>query len=92
LKYEFRWNAWNINHIAEHGVSPEEAEYVVRHPARSYPRHNRNHSKLVLGRTEEGVYLQVAYAVDPAPESTLFVFHARPLTEREKRRLISNRR
>jgi hypothetical protein len=27
---EFRWNAWNIEHIAEHGVTPEEAEAVVQ--------------------------------------------------------------
>ena len=22
----FRWNEWNVDHIVEHGVSPEEAE------------------------------------------------------------------
>jgi hypothetical protein len=25
---EFRWNDWNIEHIAGHGVSPDEAETV----------------------------------------------------------------
>ncbi|WP_211328208.1 hypothetical protein [Thermodesulfitimonas autotrophica] len=24
----FRWDTWNINHIAKHGVRPEEAEEV----------------------------------------------------------------
>ena len=33
----FRWNDWNIEHIAEHGVSPEEAEWVVDHARRPYP-------------------------------------------------------
>jgi len=28
---EFRWNSANIEHIALHDLTPEEAEYVVRH-------------------------------------------------------------
>ena len=35
---EFRWNEWNIDHIAEHGVRPEEAEAVVRNAKSPYPR------------------------------------------------------
>jgi hypothetical protein len=27
----FRWNTWNIEHLAEHGVSADEAEYVVEY-------------------------------------------------------------
>jgi len=26
---EFRWNEWNVEHIAEHGVTPDEAELVL---------------------------------------------------------------
>jgi len=22
----FRWNAWNVQHIAEHGITPADAE------------------------------------------------------------------
>ena len=33
----FRWNDWNRNHIAAHGVLPEEAEYIVNHALRPYP-------------------------------------------------------
>lgn len=29
--YEFRWNVWNIQHIGEHGVDPQAAEFVVNH-------------------------------------------------------------
>lgn len=29
---DFEWDAGNIEHIALHGVSPEEAEYVLQHP------------------------------------------------------------
>jgi len=33
----FRWNQWNRDHIATHGVLPEEAEYVINHAAPPYP-------------------------------------------------------
>ena len=26
---DFRWNEWNIEHLAGHGVSPESAERVI---------------------------------------------------------------
>ena len=28
---EFRWNDWNIEHIAGHSVTAEEAEQAIRH-------------------------------------------------------------
>jgi len=84
---DFRWIDWNVQHLAEHGVTPEEAEYVVRHPVRGYPRKHRR-GYLVWGRTPSGRWLQVAFAreegVTPA---RFFVFHARPLTAKEKRRV-----
>lgn len=30
--YEFIWTAENLGHLAEHGVTPDEAEQVVCHP------------------------------------------------------------
>ncbi len=36
----FRWNAWNIEHIGAHGVTPGEAELVVRGAKNSYPRYS----------------------------------------------------
>jgi len=35
--YDFRWIAWNVDHIAEHGFAPDEAEQVVNHAPRGYP-------------------------------------------------------
>ncbi len=32
--FEFFWTAENIDHLAQHGVTPEEFEYVVMHPLR----------------------------------------------------------
>lgn len=29
----FRWNEWNEDHIGQHGVLPEEAEYLVNNAA-----------------------------------------------------------
>ena len=92
MAFEFRWNAWNVEHIASHGVSPEEAELVVNRPARGYPREARNESYEVHGQTASGVYLKVVYVVDPEPGTMIYVIHARPLTEREKRRIRSRRR
>lgn len=81
--YLFRWNAWNVGHIAEHGVSVEEAEYVVNHGRRPWPEKIGEGKWRVWGRTDAGTYLQVVYVF--SPEDTVFVIHAMPLTEKQKR-------
>ena|SRR5947209_4349367 len=63
----FSWNAANIEHIAEHGVSPEEAEQVVRAASPPWPRAEADEKFLVWGQTEDGRYLQVIYVL-PADE------------------------
>ncbi|MEI8194554.1 MAG: BrnT family toxin [Phycisphaerae bacterium] len=82
--YELRWNHWNVVHIGEHGVSPPEAEYVVQHARAPYPEYRGDGKYLVVGQGPEGTYLQVVFVVDP--EDQVYVIHARPLTENEKRR------
>ncbi len=81
---EFRWNEWNIDHIAMHGVSPDEAEAVVRNARRPYPRYHKDGKWLVWGRGSGGRLLQVIFVLDE--DDTKFVIHARPLTDREKKR------
>ena len=81
---EFRWNDWNIEHIARHGISPEEAEYVILHARRPYPQAREDDKWRVVGRGHGGRWLQVIFVIDL--EDTIFVIHARTLTEREKRR------
>lgn len=88
---DFRWNAWNIGHVAAHGVSPEEAEEVVLNARPPYPSYEGNGKFLVRGQTDAGRFLQVVYVVDPDGR-TLYVIHARPLTESEKRQLRRRRR
>lgn len=88
---EFRWNRWNLEHAAKHGVRvPEEAERVVRDAAAPYPRAHGDGKWLVIGRGFGGRFVQVVYIVDP--DGTVYVIHARPLTDREKRRYRRRKR
>jgi hypothetical protein len=82
---EFRWNDWNVEHIAQHGVRPDDAETAVERAARSFPRKIEEDKWLVWGRGLGGRWLQVVYLLDD--DDALFVIHARELTAAEKRRL-----
>ena len=81
---EFRWNEWNVEHIANHGVGPEEAEDVVRGARSPFPLVQDDERYLVWGPEASGRLLQVVFLIDP--DDTIFIIHARPLTDREKRR------
>jgi uncharacterized DUF497 family protein len=73
-----------VDHIAEHGVSPEEAESVVENARRPYPEARADGKRFVIGRGDGGRWLQVIYIFDP--EDVAYVIHARPLRDHEKRR------
>jgi uncharacterized DUF497 family protein len=90
VAYPFRWNSWNVEHIAEHGIKPQEAEYVVDHPFRGFPRSIGNDKVLVQGQTAMERYVQVIYIF--SPRGVIFVIHARPLNSAEKRRLRRSKR
>ena len=60
----FRWNTWNVEHIARRGVQPEEAEYVALHARAPYPEKRPDGKFRVWGRTRSGRYLQVVYVYD----------------------------
>jgi len=81
---EFRWNDWNLEHIARHGVTPEEAEDVIAKARRPFPESGGDDKFRVWGRTRGGRFLQVVYVEDD--DERLYVIHARPLDEKEKRR------
>jgi uncharacterized DUF497 family protein len=96
----FYWTTKNAEHIAEHGVTIGEAEYVVLNPARGYPLVQADAKLLVRGQTPQGQYIQVIYVMlDDATEvdfrdvdlfalelatDAIFVVHARPLTDAER--------
>jgi uncharacterized DUF497 family protein len=82
---QFRWIDWNCGHVAEHGVDPQEAERVVRQARSPFPRKIEEDKWLVIGPGRGGRLLQVIYLVDP--DKTVFIIHARPIDEREKKRL-----
>ena len=81
--YEFRWNAWNREHIDRHGMSEREAEFVVSGARAPYPQKVGHGKYLVRGPTAAGSYIQVIYVFDP--EDVVYVIHARPLSDREKK-------
>jgi len=87
---EFRWNRWNEEHIRRHGVEPEEAEEVVFGARSPYPLVQSEERYLVWGSTDDGRLLQVVFVIDE--DGTVFVIHARLLTDKEKRRYHRRKR
>ncbi len=81
---EFRWNDWNLDHTSQHGVDPEEAEWVVENAQTPYPRRIREDKWLVWGRGRGGRLVQVIYLIDD--DGTNYIIHAHLLDELEKRR------
>ena len=86
---EFRWNDWNVDHATAHGVSPEEAEFVVVHARPPYPRRIDGDKWLAWGRGQGGRLLQVIFV---EREAGYYIIHARPLTPREQRRYRRRKR
>ena len=66
-----------------HGVTTAEAESVVENAASPYPLHREDDKWLVWGRGRGGRLLQVVFVIDD--DDSVYVIHARPLTDREKR-------
>jgi hypothetical protein len=46
---EFRWNAWNVEHIARHGIGPAEAQYIVGRARGSLRRERGDGKYLAMG-------------------------------------------
>jgi uncharacterized protein len=80
---EFRWNDANQEHIGKHNITVAEAEYIVRHARPPYPQKRENQKFYVAGRIPDGTYIQVVFIIDPPP--MIYVIHARPLNDNEKR-------
>lgn len=60
---DFDWDDANIDHIARHGVQPEEAEAAATDPRRvaapAYRSQDGERRQAVTGRTDEGRLLTV---------------------------------
>jgi hypothetical protein len=51
-----------LPHIYDHGVTEEEVEQVLARPGEEFA--GQNHSRIALGQTASGRYLQVVYVPD----------------------------
>jgi hypothetical protein len=71
-----------LPHIFDHGVTTDEVHQVLSRPGEEHA--GWDHSRIRLGQTESGRYLQVVYVPDPGGESA-FVVTAYDLTPNAKR-------
>ncbi len=76
--------------MGEHGVSVESAEFLVRHALGPFPEYRGDGKWVVVGQDRYGHYLQVIFIFDP--KDVVYVIHARPLKESEKKRYRKRRR
>lgn len=90
VDYVFRWNEWNIAHIADHGIAVPEAEDVVTHACQPWPEPIGDGKWRVWGQTAKGRYMQVIYVFDPPP--LVYVIHACDLSQSENRRYRRRRK
>jgi uncharacterized DUF497 family protein len=86
----FRWNDWNLEHISAHGIDRDEAALVVKQARPPYPTGRDQGKYLVIGPGRGGRSIQVIYVLDE--DGTYYVIHARPISDREKRRYRRRRK
>lgn len=84
--YEFVWPEDRIEHIADHGVTPDEVEEVCfgRALVLRAKSEGENPVYYVLGQTDAGRYLFCV--VIHFPDGKGYSVTARPMTDKEKRR------
>lgn len=87
-QYRFWWDENNIEHIANHGVEPYEAEEVVDDSQRLLKAGQDRYT--AYGQTDNGRYLLVVFALKS--ENRIRVITARDLTATEKRQLRRGRK
>lgn len=81
-------------HIYNHGVDEEEVEDVLNNPVEDQL--GRRGSRVAIGQTSAGRYLQVIYIPDPAPHNvfviTAYEMQGKPLAAYRRRRRRRGRR
>jgi len=84
--HEFIWPEERIDHIAYHGVTPEEVEETCfgRSLIQRAKSQGENPVYYVLGQTDAGRYLFCV--VIRFPDGKGYPVTARPMTDKEKRR------
>ena len=83
---EFVWASDRVDHIAGHGITPEEVEEVCFEKALIQRARSQGQNAVyyVLGQTEAGRYLFCV--VIQFPDGKAYPVTARPMTDNERRR------
>ena len=76
-----RWDPWNVNHIAAHGVTINEVEEVCTGAFMS--RLSYSNPVMIIGPTLSGRFLSVV--LEATGEGSNYVVTARPSSRRERR-------
>lgn len=87
-QFHFWWDEENVEHIADHGVEPFEAEEVIDDDPLILKAGKERYT--AYGQTDGGRYLLVVFA--QKSENRLRVITARDLTAKEKKRLRRRRK
>lgn len=82
-QYRFWWDDLNIEHIANHGVEPYEAEEVIDDSWRTLKAREDRYA--AYGQTNGGRYLLVIYSLKS--DYRIRVITARDLTAAEKKQV-----
>jgi uncharacterized DUF497 family protein len=69
----------NVEHIAEHGLTPDEVEEVLRDPNSKFSRSRRTGLPLAFGYTSGGRYILVAF--EQIDDSTVYPITAYEVPE-----------
>jgi uncharacterized DUF497 family protein len=78
------WDAWNLEHIAKHGVTREQVEEALTAGV-TIARQTRKLRFLVLGPTQAGRLLAVVIGPVPNAPGAFYTFSARPASRQERR-------
>ena len=77
-----RWDDWNREHIAKHGVLPEEVEEVIA--GLPTVRETYKQRLQLVGPTLAGRMLSIVVDAVPGRPSIYYVFSARPASRKER--------
>ena len=64
----FVYDDWNREHVAKHGVSQADAEYVIERARQPYPKKIEEGKLIVYGPSRTGEILEVVFAFRTADQ------------------------
>jgi uncharacterized DUF497 family protein len=79
----FVWDDWNRDHIAKHGIAPDEVESVIR--LDFLTRETYKQRLQLIGPSSSDRILSVIIGSDPNEADVYYVFSARPASRAERR-------